>query len=273
MSTPAASKICAICKQDCSNRPRIKDSKGRYFCKACHEAALHESSLLAPASSTISPAMDSADIGFLDSVAGTASVQSTSCQACGAVVSSTSVLCTTCGHRLDGRGDIRTRVVNTPNSVQSGGKWATTLGWSSIGVGVFWLIMIVISIAGQFKAAQSEQPFVGAGVGCFPIPMYVWLIIAGDRVRTRRSGAVRNLRMWSIVRIVLSAVCGGGAAIMVFALSGVLASDPELRAEMPFEPALLGVILLGSMILEICWPIIVLVWTAQPALKAEADTW
>lgn len=29
------SKICGICAEDCSERPRIKDRKGRYFCKAC----------------------------------------------------------------------------------------------------------------------------------------------------------------------------------------------------------------------------------------------
>lgn len=29
------SKTCGICADDCSERPRIKDRKGRYFCKAC----------------------------------------------------------------------------------------------------------------------------------------------------------------------------------------------------------------------------------------------
>lgn len=33
-------KICVICGEDCSGRPRIKDSKGRYYCKSCHEEAL-----------------------------------------------------------------------------------------------------------------------------------------------------------------------------------------------------------------------------------------
>ncbi|MCH7849181.1 MAG: hypothetical protein IIB53_12550 [Planctomycetes bacterium] len=33
-------KICVICGEDCSGRPRIKDSKGRYCCKSCHEEAL-----------------------------------------------------------------------------------------------------------------------------------------------------------------------------------------------------------------------------------------
>ncbi|MEM9082773.1 MAG: hypothetical protein AAGB34_04190 [Planctomycetota bacterium] len=28
-------KICRLCGEDCSDRPRIKDAKGHYACKAC----------------------------------------------------------------------------------------------------------------------------------------------------------------------------------------------------------------------------------------------
>lgn len=34
------SKVCVICSQDCAGKPRVKDAHGRYFCKACHEAAM-----------------------------------------------------------------------------------------------------------------------------------------------------------------------------------------------------------------------------------------
>ncbi len=33
-------KICRVCGVDCSNKPRTKDSKGRYYCKACYEKVL-----------------------------------------------------------------------------------------------------------------------------------------------------------------------------------------------------------------------------------------
>lgn len=33
-------KVCVICGEDCSGRPRIKDSNGRYYHKSCHEEAL-----------------------------------------------------------------------------------------------------------------------------------------------------------------------------------------------------------------------------------------
>ena len=33
-------KVCIFCGQDCSSRPRLKDGRGRYACKACAEANL-----------------------------------------------------------------------------------------------------------------------------------------------------------------------------------------------------------------------------------------
>lgn len=34
-----AMKICVVCGQDCSDRPRVKDAQGRYACKTCQAAA------------------------------------------------------------------------------------------------------------------------------------------------------------------------------------------------------------------------------------------
>ena len=31
-------KTCQICAEDCSDRPRVRDTKGRYYCRACAEA-------------------------------------------------------------------------------------------------------------------------------------------------------------------------------------------------------------------------------------------
>lgn len=35
----SSGKVCVHCEEDCSTRPRIKDSHGNYYCKTCHEAA------------------------------------------------------------------------------------------------------------------------------------------------------------------------------------------------------------------------------------------
>lgn len=33
-------KTCVVCGADCSNKPRVKDRRGRYFCRPCYEAAV-----------------------------------------------------------------------------------------------------------------------------------------------------------------------------------------------------------------------------------------
>jgi len=37
---PALTKICALCGADCSDRPRVKDPRGRYFCKGCYQRSI-----------------------------------------------------------------------------------------------------------------------------------------------------------------------------------------------------------------------------------------
>jgi hypothetical protein len=32
-----SAKVCVLCGQDCSTRPRVKDQHGRYYCRECHE--------------------------------------------------------------------------------------------------------------------------------------------------------------------------------------------------------------------------------------------
>ncbi len=35
----SSAKVCVHCEEDCSTRPRVKDSHGNYYCKTCHEEA------------------------------------------------------------------------------------------------------------------------------------------------------------------------------------------------------------------------------------------
>ena len=39
MSQSTSEKICVLCGEDCSTKPRIKDSHGNYYCKTCHQDA------------------------------------------------------------------------------------------------------------------------------------------------------------------------------------------------------------------------------------------
>lgn len=38
----SGSKHCVICGVDCTDKPRLRDASGRYYCKPCHAIALAE---------------------------------------------------------------------------------------------------------------------------------------------------------------------------------------------------------------------------------------
>lgn len=74
MTTSSSGKICVHCGEDCSTRPRVKDSHDNYYCKTCHEKAeknprQRETVLLAPDPSEIltpSAADSGADIPMVN---------------------------------------------------------------------------------------------------------------------------------------------------------------------------------------------------------------
>lgn len=33
-------KVCKLCGEDCSDRKRVKDPKGSYYCRTCYEDAI-----------------------------------------------------------------------------------------------------------------------------------------------------------------------------------------------------------------------------------------
>ena len=61
-------KICVICGEDCSGRPRIKDPKGHYYCKSCHEKANQrlEGHRAADESARAAPPDEAEPLGLLD---------------------------------------------------------------------------------------------------------------------------------------------------------------------------------------------------------------
>ncbi len=56
-------KICGICHEDCSDRPRVKDRQGRYFCKTCAMAHAKKPAAAEPAPDDDPYALDDSDPG------------------------------------------------------------------------------------------------------------------------------------------------------------------------------------------------------------------
>ncbi|MCC6677224.1 MAG: zinc ribbon domain-containing protein [Phycisphaerales bacterium] len=93
----ATAKICIICRQDCSNRPRVKDAKGRYLCKSCEQARAKRET--APAGAAASPGPDSdPDSNPFDLMPDSLlSDGPAPCPACNQPIPAGSVLCLHCG--------------------------------------------------------------------------------------------------------------------------------------------------------------------------------
>ncbi len=107
-------KICVICGEDCSRRPRTKDPKGRYYCNACYEAARAGASGAAAKSGPVDSPDDVFALGkddnmALDMLEEIAPAQPAAaadgpavlpCPGCGVATPAGTVLCTSCGYNL-----------------------------------------------------------------------------------------------------------------------------------------------------------------------------
>lgn len=116
MSSSGNEKVCAICGEDCSNKPRTKDSKGRYYCKPCHERALRAKTKPEPKAATVRPMPPpkprrEEPVSLLDDLipdaAPVAAAGSRMCANCGSAIASDAIICLNCGfntqtgHKLD----------------------------------------------------------------------------------------------------------------------------------------------------------------------------
>jgi hypothetical protein len=101
-------KVCGICGEDCSDRPRVKDAKGRYFCKACAmDKVAQPEKPAAPAASTGDDgdpySLDEADPGaaplpieMLDYAE-----QGTQCPGCMRTMPAGAKVCVSCGYNVE----------------------------------------------------------------------------------------------------------------------------------------------------------------------------
>ncbi len=99
-------KICGICHQDCSDRPRVKDQRGRYFCKAC--AMAHAGRAGPRAAATAEP--DERPYNLDDAEPGASPLpiemldhaeRSTPCPACMHSMPPGAKVCVACGYHVE----------------------------------------------------------------------------------------------------------------------------------------------------------------------------
>ncbi len=101
-------KICGICQEDCSDRPRVKDAKGRYYCKSCAMAKASEPT--APPGSTLTTEDDAEPYDLDDADPGAALLpiemldhadQPGPCPVCMHSMPRGAKVCVACGYQID----------------------------------------------------------------------------------------------------------------------------------------------------------------------------
>jgi hypothetical protein len=92
-------KVCVICREDCSHRPRTKDASGRYYCTPCYAQAIARRPGASPSSRRDGPALPPIDAGPLMELAPAVNTTDRrTCVACGHAIATDAVLCTACGY-------------------------------------------------------------------------------------------------------------------------------------------------------------------------------
>lgn len=113
-------KICAVCKQDVSNKPRRKDQAGKYICEDCaKKAAAAKASAPTPDSTgerapKASPARSAAPSEGVSDEFWNSTMQPTggaqTCPGCGTMMPGGAKICTRCGFDTVSGKAVRTRV-------------------------------------------------------------------------------------------------------------------------------------------------------------------
>ena len=152
---PGVQKVCVICKEDCSARPRVRDERGRYACRACLKANSEAKSkakqpAAAPAAVSVAASGndDLLDQGFDDAGGGfslesaysgheaPAAPTGAPCPACSAPVAEGSVVCLACGTNVQSGKKMATKVRKEPGV---GMKAAGAVG-TAVATPVLWTV-------------------------------------------------------------------------------------------------------------------------------------
>jgi len=170
---PTAEKICVLCGEDCSDRPRTKNLDGQYACKSCVEARRERrpagaDAIAAEGGYELEPDADGlGDLAALEAAAEPAAAVA-NCPGCGTRVAVDQVLCTSCGFDIAAGKARGTRVREERASTEAGApdvaRTALACGaafaFAGVGLGIW--IGIGLSLD---RSAQAAAIMVGALAG------------------------------------------------------------------------------------------------------------
>lgn len=278
-------KICAICGEDCSSKPRTKDAAGHYYCRECHEAALRKRRAAARPTPrpepppSIAPPDDGDAYGILGALVEEAQAEAgvIHCPGCGAEMPAGAVICTNCGLNMHtGRALEAAVPVVAPPVVAGGGGgavWPIVIGVLSIVYAVVDGGFIAINMIDRLGSGSAYG--IGALIGSLiPGILAVILLYAGIRVIMRRQDGAATIRQWAVVKTVLSVVCGGIAlagAMMIgdtSDMAAMMGDDVMLQA----REVMITVLLVG-LVWNTAWSVFIWIWFSRDAVRKQVGAW
>ncbi len=258
--TQPAGKICVVCSANCAGRPRVKDPKGRYYCRACYEELQQKAIEDSRAGEAAEEWNPYADLGSparenlldLEPVDDASPVPVT--------------------QRIAPR---QTRVAASTRS-----KWPLVVGLLGLGWGGLTLLIHGAGLLISTAVAADEPGAVGGlGGSCLWLIMSCALIAGSCLTIFRKAWGVKLMRLWSLVTIVLTAIgltCLGIVAVVGLSLAAddFTASLQEgAEIDSAAELAVVVAFLLIFTVVNLGFAIFLAVWFRRADVMREIERW
>ncbi|MCK4342568.1 MAG: hypothetical protein KAY37_12690 [Phycisphaerae bacterium] len=198
LSAGAGVRICVVCGEDCSLKPRTKDRRGRYFCRECYEKAVQQARAKAAQQSAATPVVKAAPKpkkkapvarkpkaappadDMLTSLAdlettGSAVETAHTCPRCGANMQLKAVLCKACGYNIKtGTTVSAAPAPATPVKRKAGGIAMGGLTGKLASPGILGVLQLVACL-GLFGLTYVSEVF--SPIYLFVVSIYSWGVV------------------------------------------------------------------------------------------------
>lgn len=284
MATSGGSgKVCTICGEDCSTKPRTKDGNGRYYCKPCYEQANAQRKARAvsarpAAADVLDLESEPASMNMLDRLIASAPPVAVTahCSQCGFVLPPGGIICTHCGFNEQTKSVVRkTKVKQAPRGPTGGVIWPPLVGILSMIIGACGLLfyggVLVLFFIGSSNAPFSARLAPLAALSLLTW-LGVWVLRDGWRIVRRDSDGITWMRYWAMAKLLIFGTClAGFMSIPVRALDEALTRAQHGETHLTASDIKARILLI--MLWFMLWPIFVMVFFFLPRIQTDVEQW
>ncbi len=159
---PSKAKVCRVCSEDCSDRPRTKDRAGNYYCKGCYEQATQKKKQVKAPKPVPPPLADAQDdsLGLLSDLAAHQAsappneANADTCEHCNEPLPKGAALCMNCGFNRQTGQRVLAAASPTAKAPRGGGGASNAMEMLKQPWVAFAVPMVVLGAL--FMVAQSD---------------------------------------------------------------------------------------------------------------------